>query len=167
MDIMNGIDVTWDNIIDLAMQCHAIDATAYSLFEHSTIDDKEYVKSKYNEMLSKCLLNLAITTRVKFYQGIPHEPTSAYVNHSGFMYKYANNREHTVNFSIKDVCDKIIHANYVIKFTDEEDPFTITSIYAVDKNNPPNMLWMLEFSVTLFTQGVINWAVKQIRAETK
>lgn len=167
MELMSKIQVTWDNIINLSLQCHAIDATGQSLFERSTINDKEYIKQKYNEMISSSLLNLAISTRTKFYQGVPYDDTVSYINHCGFMYKYKNKIEQTENFNIKTVCDKIIHASYAIKFTDKDDQFTITKLYEVDKNDPPNIIWFLEFSVTLFAQGVINWALDKMQAEAR
>lgn len=158
MELMSRLNMSWDRIVELAIQCHAIDATAHSLFEDSTVNEKDTVKSIYEELMSKSLIDLAMAMRLKFYQGIDDKCTYKFSLHAGLMYKNPNNPdEKSTHFTLKDICDKIIHADSVFKSTSETDPFTITLLVGRERG----VEWHLHLSITLFTQGVINWAIAE------
>lgn len=106
-------------------------------------------------MFTSNLLNLAITLRTKFYQGSDHTSTVPYVSHCGLLYKYRDNNEETINFSIKDICDKIIHADSVIRYLENEIKLPTTTFCGTAQNGKSS--WELSMSVSLFTEGVLNW----------
>lgn len=155
MDLLGTHKVSFNTVRALAIKCHALDLSAYHLLFTSTHTDKNgRSKITYEELFTSELLALAIALRTKFYQGYSHQNTSSYVSHSGLLYKFGKSAEVSENFSIKDVCDKIIHANSVQKYlsADDEKPTTTLSGQAQDKST-----WQLSMSVSLFTEGVLNW----------
>ncbi len=155
MELLGTHKVTFDEIRSLAIQCHALDISAYHLFVDSTHKDNSGItKSTYHDLFTRQLLGLAIALRTKFYQGIKHEDTASYVTASGRMNKPKDGVEEFVNFSMKDVCDKIIHADSVSRSMEKDDkkPITIIRGEHFDKLD-----WELTLSVSLFTEGVLNW----------
>lgn len=147
--------VSFDTVRSLAIFCHALDISAYHLLYDSTHTDKDgRTKATYEELLTTQLLALAIALRTKFYQGQDHEATVPYVLHCGFLFKYKNGKEQSVTFSIKDVCDKIIHANAVFRHLERgvEKPTTTLQGQAQDKSE-----WELSMSISLFAEAVLNW----------
>src|SRR5437899_2163987 len=116
MDLLGMHKVTFETLRSLAIQCHALDLSAYPLFVEGThADASEKAKATYEELFTSQLLNLAIALRVKFYQGIDPKTTIPYVRHCGLLDKKMKN----VCFSMKDVCDKIIHADKVEKYMEK------------------------------------------------
>ncbi|MEX2491301.1 MAG: hypothetical protein WD425_06035 [Nitrospirales bacterium] len=101
------------------------------------------------------LLTLAIVLRTKFNQGFDHKNTIPYVLHSGFLYKYKKNTEETIVFSMKDVCDKIIHADTV--FVTMEEGLVKPTTTLRGKDNRDKSEWELPMSVSQFAEAVLNW----------
>lgn len=156
MELLGTHKVTFDLLRSIAIECHALDVAAYHLFVDSThLDGVEKTKEIYEELMTSLLLNLAISLRTKFYQGLDHRTTIPFVSHCGFLFKYANNQEETVNFSIKDVCDKIVHADSVSRYMEPEIQHPTTSFRGKDLRS--NSTWELSMSVNLFTEAVLNW----------
>ena len=155
MELLGSHKVSFASVRALAIQCHALDLSAYDLLFTSTqVDKDEKTKNAYEEQFTSQLLTLAIALRTKFYQGYDHRSTISYVSHCGLLYKYGKNAEATEHFSIKDVCDKIIHANKVKKYLEAgiEKPTTSLCGKAQDGS-----LWELSMSVSLFAEAVLNW----------
>ncbi|BAZ94906.1 cation/multidrug efflux pump [Thiohalobacter thiocyanaticus] len=156
MEILGTHKVTYDLLRTLAIQCHALDLAAYHLFVDSTCHGGlEKTKAAYQELFTASLLNLAIGLRTKFYQGVDHASTVAYVSNCGFLYKYRNNADLLTNFSIKDVCDKIIHADSVSRYLENGVKIPTTTFRGAEQEGKRS--WELSMSVSLFSEGVLNW----------
>lgn len=156
MELLGKLRVSFDEIRALAIQCHALDITAYHLFVDSTHDDKSgKTKFAYQDLMSRQFLGLAIALRTKFYQGLDHKDTYRYIAASGLMYKQKKGAEKSVAFSIKDVCDKIIHADTVSRYMEKGIDKPVTSFRGHEGRNKSD--WELGMSVSLFTEGVLNW----------
>jgi hypothetical protein len=156
MELLGTHKVTFDLLRALAIQCHALDISAYHLFVDSThADGIEKTKDTYEELFTTQLLSLAIALRTKFYQGLDHRATVTYVSHCGLFYKYKKNNEETIAFSLKDVCDKIIHADTITRHMENEVRLPATTFCGTD--NRDKSAWELSMSVSLFSEVVLNW----------
>lgn len=156
MKLLSHHKVSFDLLRSLAIQCHALDISAYHLLADSTHSDKDgKTKATYEELFTSQLLSLAIALRTKFYQGLDHKSTTVYVSHCGLLYKYKQKQEETLNFSIKDVCDKIIHADEVSRYLENGVEKPTTTLQG--KDNRDKSKWELSMSVSLFAEGVLNW----------
>ncbi|MGC8495343.1 MAG: hypothetical protein ACP5SH_26820 [Syntrophobacteraceae bacterium] len=154
MELFGKYNMSVNRIRSLAIQCHALDLSAYHLLVDSTHHDTDATsKVLYTELLTEQLLTLAIAIRTKFYQGTPHDDTAGYVQHCGLFYRYKGGAEEPALFTIKDICDKIIHADSVSKFLENGiEKATITL-----RGKQRDVEWELGFSVNLFCEGVLNW----------
>ncbi len=106
--------------------------------------------------MTRRLLGLAIALRTKFYQGLKHKDTVPYVGACALMYKYKDNVEENVEFSMKDLCDKIIHADSISRPMEKDVERQITTLRGRDHRDKSE--WELGISVSLFAEGVLNWA---------
>lgn len=105
---------SFDDIRKLCFQCHGLGLCSSIIFSGSTYSDpSEQSKSALHSLLSTSLLHLAISIRINLYQDtidncvIPLDSMAAdYYENEKLIYQET---------SIKDVCDKIIHADKVIK----------------------------------------------------
>ena len=104
----------FDEIRRHCLICHGLDLTSNDLFSGPN-DEKpsDKTRSVLHSMLSSGLLNLAISIRTNLYQNtiknrrIPLDTLAAsYYEDDELIYKET---------TIKDVCDKIIHANSITK----------------------------------------------------
>src|SRR5207253_2854934 len=66
-------------------------------------------------LLTSKMLALAIALRTKFYQGTPYEGTEKYFEKVGFLEQVRNRAPAARQFTLKDACDKIIHADSVVR----------------------------------------------------
>ncbi|MEQ8354155.1 MAG: hypothetical protein RH942_01345 [Kiloniellaceae bacterium] len=156
MELLGTLKVPTDEIRKLAIYCYALDIAAYHLFVDGTHEDKSgRTKSIYGEQLSRQLLNLAIALRTKFYQGYNHIDTARYVTQCGFLDKKKQEAGVTVQFSIKDVCDKIIHSDRVMRQMEKGVEKPTTTFQGRDGRDKSD--WELSMSVSLFTEAVLNW----------
>lgn len=157
MELLGTHKVTFEEIRSLAIQCHGLDISAYHLFVDSTHEDKsEKTKSTYQDLFTRQLLGLAIALRTKFYQGLDHEGTVRYVGPCSLMYKHKKNVEQNAKFSMKDVCDKIIHADSISRHMEKGVEKPTTTLWG--KDNRDKSEWELSMSVSLFAEAVLNWA---------
>ncbi|MEX2295918.1 MAG: hypothetical protein WD715_00775 [Dongiaceae bacterium] len=151
MDLFGTHQVTFDSIRKLAIECHALDLSAYHLLVDSThADKKEKTKAIYEEIVTSQLLTLAIALRTKFYQGLDHKNTIPHVAACGLLFRYKQNNEEPVAFSMKDVCDKIIHAVSVSRHLEKGVERPTTTLRGTD--NRENSDWELSMSVSLFAE---------------
>jgi hypothetical protein len=154
MELFGTHKVSYDTLRSLAIQCHALDITAYHLlFDSTHIDEDGKTKAIYEELFTNKLLALAIALRTKFYQGLDHKATIPQVSHCGFLYSYKQTEESIINVSIKDICDKIIHADSVSRFLEQGIDKPTTTLQGRYKGNN----WELSMSVSLFAEAVLNW----------
>lgn len=153
MDLFGRHKISLESIRRLAIECHSLDAAAHELLVDTTVAEPQDIKATYEELFSEKLLALAVGIRTIFYQGVPSGGTEKYVGHCGFLFTYKSNKEAIKAFSIKDLCDKIIHAHSVSRDMADgtRKPITILS----GKLNSES--WQLQFSSALFCEGVLNW----------
>jgi len=103
-----------DHIRALAIQCHALDVQFDRLFNGATLcGHSDRIYQTYNRLLSTSLLNLAVSIRVSLSGD--QEYTSR-TNSIGACGLFTGPGPHgDGSFSIKDVCDKLIHADQIRK----------------------------------------------------
>ena len=149
----------FNEIRRLCLICHGLDLTSKSLFTDSTYDgrstDTEIV---LQNMISGGLLNLAVALRINIYQkkltGYSDENISSCV----FYYEEPDLISELI--TIKDVCDKIIHADSVSldalpkEITGDAKPcMQLKGTYRKKE-------WTLDISLELFTEAVLNFLDK-------
>ena len=145
--------VSYDAIRALAIEYHALELSASTLFFEGTHKPSRSTKIAYEELVTTKLLMLAISLRTKFYQGTSCADTEKYVVDCGFLDVTSNGVEKSRAFSIKDICDKIIHTDELAReITDGNNGFT-TTLSGKQGSSP----WKLYISLSLFTEAVLNW----------
>lgn len=80
--------------------------------------------------------------------------STRFVSASGLLYRYDAIAEETVLFTVKDVCDKIIHATTISKYLEQG---VTNSTTMLDGKETRGTSWQLSFSVTLFIEGLLEW----------
>jgi len=143
-------------IRSVAITCHALDLSAEHLFVSGTYNNKgSFVKEIYDGLLSTHLLQLAVAIRTNIYQGLSDGNTENYVSHCGFLDLDGGEKQTTVSFSIKDVCDKIIHADEISRELDA----TVGSAGSITviRGSRDKKKWEMSISIELFCEAVLNW----------
>lgn len=154
MTVFSGTHrVSFDAIRALAIECHALDLSAYTLLVDGTHQPSRSTKITYEELLTSKLLLLAIALRTKFYQGVPHAETAKYVIDCGFLDSTTKGIEISHSFTIKDICDKIIHAEGVKRDLVDGNNGLITTLEGTQGKSA----WKLHLSMSLLTEAVLNW----------
>jgi hypothetical protein len=151
MDLFGTHKISVETIRRLAVECHALDVCAVRLLIDTTVDEPNSLRTCYEELFSEKLLSLAIALRTKFYQGIPSKGTEKFVSHSAFL--LVTNKESIKSFTIKDVCDKIIHAESISRPLNDGTAQPITQVRGTHQTIP----WVLHVSTSVFCEGVLNW----------
>lgn len=140
----------------LCLICHGLDRTSDTLFSDSTYGvSSEATNAVFQNLVSGSLLSLAVAIRVNIYQGKLKEQENCPLTHRGF---YCDDEEMVGrDFTIKDVCDKIIHADTISK---EAFPpgipgnaKTTTQLKGTHQGHP----WTSSLSIELFTEAVLNF----------
>ena len=154
MELRGQHAVSFQAVRALAIECHALDLSAYDLLLFPVHNDSRgLTRTTYDELLTSKMLALAIALRTKFYQGVPHEGTESYLAH---VCAYEQERKGTAesHLTLKDACDKIIHADSVVRQFKEEQqrPLTILTGVAQDKAK-----WTLSFSLAHFADSILWW----------
>lgn len=145
----------FNEIRRLCLICHGLDLTSDKLFSDSTYNNKLGITNEvYQNLISGILLNLAAAIRINIYQGTLPKQKNFPITHCGFYY----DDEELIGkeFTIKDVCDKIIHADSISK---EALPphILVNSKMAVQfKGIHKRRAWTLDISIELFTEAVLN-----------
>ena len=104
----------FDEVRRLCLQCHGLDLTSSCLFTDSTYKKpSDRTRSVLHSMLSTALLNLAVSIRVNLYQGAIENPLIPLDTMAADYYE--DDELISKSITIKDVCDKIIHADTVTK----------------------------------------------------
>ena len=116
MQLLGTHRVSLSHVRRQALRCYALDVAAEPLLLNGTHEDRDgRTKAEYEELYSTEILALAIAIRTLFYQGADPQGTTKFVSASGFLDRYNSIAEQTVPFTVKDVCDKIIHATSIWK----------------------------------------------------
>ena len=156
MDLLGKHKISLANVRSMAIQCYALDVAAFPLLQGGTHTDRGgKTKEAYEELFTAQLLAFAIALRTKFYQGLDHKTTVRYIQAAGFLFKNNSCGEKTLAFSIKDVCDKIIHADTISRYLELGISKPSTSFCGKDSRD--NSTWECAISVTLFVEGVLEW----------
>ena len=113
-DILDKHKQDFNEVRRLCLLCHGLDLTSSNLFTGSTYTaPSDQTKSVLHSMLSSSLLNLAVSIRINLYQGsIQNIPIPLATMAANF---YEDDELITKCVTIKDVCDKIVHADSVTK----------------------------------------------------
>jgi hypothetical protein len=127
------------------------------LFNASTYDaSSEATKAVFQNLVSGTLLNLAVAIRVNIYQGkLPNHQENCPLTHCGFYYD--NEEMFCKEFTIKDVCDKIIHADTFSKEAFPPKMLGNAKMTIQLKGTHQSRLWTLDLSIELFTEAVLNY----------
>jgi hypothetical protein len=155
MELRGQHAVSFQAVRALAIECHALDLSAYELLLFPVhVDSRGLTRATYDELLTSKMLALAIALRTKFYQGTLYQGTEKYLEHVGFLEWEPKVSTSGWKFTLKDACDKIIHADSVIRKFDgaEHKPLTILTGAA-----PGGVKWTLGFSLAAFADSVLWW----------
>jgi hypothetical protein len=102
-----------EQIRSQAVICHALDTQFDALFNRVTICDKSTaLVESYERLFAMTLLNLAISIRVSLRDEPEYSSPASGVQACGLFEVDASGVE---GFTVKDVCDKIIHADDIFK----------------------------------------------------
>jgi hypothetical protein len=141
-----------DHIRALAIQCHALDIQFDRLFNEDTICGRlTRIYETYNRLLSTSLLNLAISIRVSLSSEHEYSRLDSGITNCGL---FENEGPHgNGSFSIKDVCDKLIHAQQIFKSIEpgaQGACCTLTGRYGVER-------WEFGLGVQILSEYVLKW----------
>jgi len=155
MKILGKHKVSSRHVRSIAIDCLGLDIVAFNLFLNGIhADESDTTKDVYEEKLSTSLLGLAVAVRTLIYQGVSKKYKFPDINYCGF-YESGNPKD-IAHVSIKDICDKLIHADHIEREfvkTKKTDQKPITKI--IGSNNGKQ--WVLEISVSLFCESILNW----------
>ncbi len=145
---------SFDLIRSLAITCHALDLSAEKLFVFGTFENATMAtKDAFDTLLSANLLHLAVAIRTNIYQRSLNDQRE--IGHCGFLDVNTKNGTETRTFSIKDVCDKIIHAYEIHRELQESVEHSRTVTIVRGEQGGHN--WELSFSIELFCEELLNW----------
>lgn len=145
--------IEYESIRMLAIECHALDLSAHTLLIDGTHSPSRSTKMAYEQLNTEKILMLAISLRTKFYQGVSNDETENYVTNCGFLDEDSEGEKRPLALTIKDVCDKLIHANRVEReFTNNNDGLLTKIRGTQGKRN-----WQLTISMSLFSEAILNW----------
>jgi hypothetical protein len=145
--------VSFDRIRRLAIECHALDLAVGTLFESGTYSPSAATRDAQEELISENLLALAVSIRTKFYQGTPWTNTEQYLLERYIDDTVGRDVGERKPLTIKDVCDKIIHAEAI-----ERDIFESEWGYTTSLTGSKNgTAWTLILSMSLFAEAVLTW----------
>lgn len=155
INLLGKHKVSYDFVRSLAIDCHALDITAYTLFVDGIhAGNSSRTQEIYDEKLSTSLLHLAVAVRTLLYQGAESIAECPNISYCGFY--ESDNEKDKAHVSIKDVCDKIIHADCINReferrINSDKKPITYIS------GTHQKKTWNLDVSTSLFCESVLNW----------
>ena len=128
------------------------------LLRHSEYEDSDgQTKAIYEELISEKVLQLAIVIRTKFYQGADHRRTSGFLEDTGTLFKGTSAEDETTPpYTLKDICDKIIHAKTVYLVLDDDVDITYISLHGEQSIGTKTQTWMLTLLPETF-EGILGW----------
>jgi len=142
-------DIGFDRIRTLAIQCHALDVQFDRLFNSDTIcGQSDRIQRAYNRLLHTTLLNLAISIRVSLANEAKYKD-----GHIGPAGLFLVGGPASGRFSIKDICDKIIHAVRIIKPIEREMKGAGCELQGTQHGEP----WAFGLGVQIFSEYILLW----------
>ena len=155
MQLLGTHRVSLAHVRRQALVCYALDVAAEPLLLNGTHTDSDgRTKAQFEELYSTELLSLAISLRTLFYQGVDPARSESFIQASGFLDRYTSQAEESVPFTVKDVCDKIIHATSIVKHLEIGVQNATTTL---DGKEVRGTRWQLSFSLALFIEGLLEW----------
>nr|WP_319491062.1 hypothetical protein [uncultured Desulfobacter sp.] len=155
-EILDKHKQDFSEIRRLCLQCHGLDLTSTKLFASSSGSGVSLeTKSVLHSMLSGSLLNLAVSIRVNLYQDnfenelIPLSSLAASIlTEDNLEYK---------EITIKDVCDKIIHADSVTKPIISNEHLDKDHHVCIQfKGKHHKRFWTMDICLDLFAEHVLS-----------
>ena len=158
---MNGrYNIDSEHIRSLAIICHALDGQFDSLFNSPTVCGfHESIYRTYNRTLASNLLHLAVSIRVSRAHLASYKEI---ISPCGFLDCQINGVKTTEQFSVKDVCDKIIHAD---SFTRPIEAGTKNGTITLTGKNR-GQEWTLHLSLALFCEYILDFLNTDDKSET-
>lgn len=159
MQLLGTHKVSYEAIRRLTIECYALARSGMSLLKKSEYEDtKGRTAALYEELLSEKLLQLAIAIRTKFYQGADHRRTSGFLEETGSYLKgIAANDEREHPYTLKDICDKIIHASSVIFKLDADLDVTFIDLMGTQSIGGQQQHWLLSLLLPEVCEGILGW----------
>jgi len=150
---MNGkYNVGIDHIRSLAITCHALDGQFDKLFNAGAIcGNSQKVVASYDQLLSVSLLNLAIFVRVALSNEPAYRSATSGATACGLFETGAPEKDG--GFSIKDVCDKLIHADNIFKPVEPGVEGACCRLRGTYREKP----WEFSLGVSIFSEIVLKW----------
>jgi hypothetical protein len=143
----------------LCLICHGLDLTGNQLFQASTYENSsESTEIVFENLVSGMLLSLAVAIRINIYQGNFQNQEQHCLADCGFYYH--DDELICKSFTIKDVCDKIIHADSMSKATFPPEILKGAKPTIQLKGKQAQRTWTLDLSIELFTETVLNYIDK-------
>ncbi|ADO00801.1 hypothetical protein Gbem_4101 [Citrifermentans bemidjiense Bem] len=145
----------FDEVRRLCLICHGLERTGDILFTDSTYNNKTNCTERvYKNLASGALLNLAVSMRINLYQDGRINLDTSKLTHCGFY--YCDHELIGQEFSLKDICDKIIHANTVSKEVIPQEVVGSSKSTIQFKGVHHKRSWTLDLSIELFVEAVLN-----------
>lgn len=154
MEFRGQHTVSFQAVRALAIECHALDLCTFELLlipVHN--DSRGLTRATHDELLTSKMLSLAITLRTKFYQGTPYEGTEKYLEHV-VLFEQESKGKAKSNFTLKDACDKIIHADSVVRQIKGQQRQPLTILTGIAQGG---VKWSLSFSLAHLADSILWW----------
>jgi hypothetical protein len=151
-----------ERIRSLAVICHALDTQFDMLFNAETICEKSPALSEsYGRLFATNLLSLAVSIRVSLNQDPEYWFVTTGVRACGLFDAGAPREDG--GFAVKDVCDKIIHADDICKPVESGVRGACCRLRGTHNRKP----WEFGLGVSVFCEYVLEWLDRIDSAESK
>ena len=145
-------EIGTDHIRALAIQCHALDLQFDRLFNSQTIcGESDRIYRAYNRLLSTTLLNLAISIRVSLSKEEKYTSRDWGINNAGMFLD--GEPKKCGNFSVKDICDKLIHAERIYKPIEPGHQGACCELHGSQHGKS----WVFGLGVQVFSEYLLLW----------
>ena len=135
-----------------AVTCHSLDTGFDKLFNAETICEKSPALSdSYDKLFASNLLSLAVSIRVSLNQDPGYRSVTSGVSACGLFDGGAPHEDGS--FAVKDVCDKIIHADDIFKPIEAGVRGAGCRLRGTYRGKP----WEFGLSVSIFCEYVLEW----------
>lgn len=146
-------EIGFGHIRSLAIQAHALDVQFDKLFNSTTICEKsEAIQRAYNRLLSTTLLNLAISVRVDLSDELLYRERGGRFAAAG-LFLEGGPQQGGGQFSVKDICDKIIHADRIFKPIEPGVQGAGCELQGKYHGNS----WRFGLGVRIFSECILQW----------
>lgn len=162
MFLLGTHKISFDSIRRLAIECYSLTFSSISLLHLPDYEDATgKTRDAFEQLLTDKILQLAISIRTKFYQGEDHRRTSGFLENTGFLVKFSSFEESkSLPFTLKDICDKIIHASSVHLVLDPELDANFIELCGIQKVNGKPQNWTLTLFMPDVCEGILGWIDK-------